>query len=283
MRPSSPPAPAREARLAGLRRSLARLERPVFADPAGGAAAEQDWQLGDDALETALPAGALPRGRLHEVMPASHDDSASATGFLAALVARLRDGPGPKAVLWCVRAVDNGEFGRLYAPGLAAFGLAPEDLLLAEIGRDQDVLWALEEGLKSRALCCAVGELDDLDLTASRRLDLAAQKSGSTPLVLRLGRQPGASAAWTRWRIAAAASGPDRHDSRAPGAWRWQATLQRTRAGGPPRTWLLEWQHETHRFAVASRLADRPLAARAPLAVTAGESRTDIAPRRLGA
>ncbi len=270
----------RQARLAGLRRSLDRLERPVFAG--AGPAARPGWRLGDAALDGTLPAGALPHGRLHEVTPASHDDSAAATGFLAGLVARLRDAPGPRPVLWCARTVDNGEFGRLYAPGLAAFGLAPGDLLLAEFRRDEDVLWALEEGLKSGALGVAVGELSDLDLTASRRLDLAAQASGCTPLVLRLGRRPGASAAWTRWQVAAAASGPETHDPRAPGAWRWQVGLQRIRAGGRPRSWLLEWQHETHRFALASRLADRAPAPR-PRAALPVAGLVEPAARRLGA
>jgi protein ImuA len=52
----------------------------------------------------------------------------------------------------------------------------------------------------------AKGKAADLDLTVSRRLSLAAERSGVTVLLVRNEAVPTPSAAATRWRVAAAPS-----------------------------------------------------------------------------
>ena len=97
-------------------------------------------------------------------------------------------------------------------PALPPCGLDPARLILARTRRPQDVLWAMEEGLKSPALAAVVGEVAALSLPASRRLQLAAEASGVTGFALRRWRQ-GAdaarersppNAALTRWRVSGA-------------------------------------------------------------------------------
>jgi protein ImuA len=175
-------------RLQELRARLQALER-------GASGALPLLAFGLPALDAHLGGGLL-RGCLHEVAGAA--DDGAALGFCAALVGRLA---AERPVLWCQPGFD------LYAPGLAAFGLDPARLIVVAARRPADRLWAIEEGLRCKALAAALIEIDDLDLTAGRRLQLAAEAGGVTGLVLHSAgrRMAAASAAATRWRVAAAA------------------------------------------------------------------------------
>jgi protein ImuA len=97
-------------------------------------------------------------------------------------------------------------------------------------------------------------------LTASRRLNLAAAARASPLVLLRRPNGTGASAAATRWRIAAAPAVRDRFGALAQP--RWHVALERCR-NGRPGEWLIEWDHVAHRFRLAERMADRPLGDRA--------------------
>ncbi|HEY6334528.1 MAG TPA: hypothetical protein VI113_01465 [Alphaproteobacteria bacterium] len=215
-------------------------------------------------VDRALPWGGLPTACLHELAAAAPADG-SAAGFAATLLVRLgkAEGARPRSVLWC--AAGNG----LYGPGLAGYGLDTRRLVLVR-GRSQaDLLWAMEEGLRSGAVAAVVGEVPDADLTATRRLQLAAEAGRSTALLLRTPQQkpgeskPAPSAAVTAWRIGAAPSAPAPYGI-GVGAERWRVELVRCR-GGVQHQWLLEWSDETHRLVMASELRDRP--AQAPAGV----------------
>ena len=113
-----------------------------------------------------------------------------------------------------------------------------------------------------------------VDLTASRRLQLAAEAGGTFGLLLRSPLQSSANngdnsaippaippiASVTRWRVTAAPSGPA-WPPPLLGATRWQVELLRAR-GGRPHHWLLEWQHDptdetAGGFALATASGDR--------------------------
>jgi protein ImuA len=180
---------------------ITRLEelRALISRRAPGAAAAEACPLGLPAIDAAL-GGGLPRGCLQEVIPA--DDGAAAAGFAAFLLGRLAAGKG--AVLWA----SLGE-GDLYPPGLAGFGLDPAKVILLSAPSAAELLWALEEALRSRTIAGALGEVDRLDLTASRRLQLAAGAGGGVGLLLMRadrsgeGRLAAVSAAALRWRVGA--------------------------------------------------------------------------------
>jgi len=216
--------------------------------------------FGLPAVDAVLPFGGLALGALHEVLGAGADeeDGAVAAAFAAALLARLtrrHDGP----VLWCLAT------GDLYAPGLAARGLAPECLIVARCRDDSDILWAMEEGLRSAALAAVLGEIGTLAPTAGRRLQLACEAGGVTGFVLRRWRTAGTaasqrgapSAAVTRWRVAAA---PSRATGE-PGLGLplWRVELVRCR-GGAPAAWLMEESDATGHVALAAELAGRSAA-----------------------
>jgi|GEM_PF-156889 len=154
-------------RLAVLKARIARIER-------GGARRWPAVSLGLAAVDGWLPDGGLRQGALHEVM--GGPDQAASLGFLAGLAARCaaaRRGP----VLWIAPRLD------LYPPGLAAIGLGPERLILVTARQARARLWALEEAARTPALGAAVADSADLDLTAGRRLQLAAEESGVPVLV----------------------------------------------------------------------------------------------------
>jgi protein ImuA len=165
------------------------------------------------------------------------------------------------------------EFGDPYGHGLAQMGLEVGRLILVEARTDKDALWAVEETLRSEARPAMVAGAvaGGLDLTSSRRLNLAAAPQ-RTPLVLLCSsKSAGTSAAATRWRIAAAPAARDRFGAIA--APRWHIALERSRLGSRqgspigrrmdrrmdhPGAWLIEWNHVAHRFRMVDGLADRP-------------------------
>jgi protein ImuA len=94
------------------------------------------------------------------------------------------------------------------------------------------------------------GEPRPLDLTASRRLAMAAESSGVTTLLLRIAAAPAPSAAQTRWRVAAAPSLP--LAANAPGHPAFDLELMRQRGGPEGLRWQVEWNRETRILADAA-------------------------------
>jgi len=198
--------------------------RALISRRAPGLATSSVCPLGLPTLDEALEGG-LPRGCLQEVIPA--DEGAAAAGFAAFLLGRLArstESGGGRGVLWA----SLGE-GDLHPPALAAFGLDPGAVILLSAPSPAELLWAMEEALRSPALAGVVGEIDRLDLTAGRRLQLAAAAGGGVGFLLLRADRPAAavSAAALRWRVGA---GPDRA---------WHVELLRRR-GGRPGAWILE-------------------------------------------
>ncbi len=236
-----------------LKDRIAALERAGTLASRPGARGLQDRlvRLGLPGLDGHLPGGGLARGGLHELAGegADREQAAAAAGFAALWLARLQ-AAGP--VLWIARAATRAAID-LHAHGLKQLRLDPDRLILVAAKKDDEALWAMEEGLKARSLGAVLGEIGRLDLTASRRLQLAAEAGGVTAFVLRRWRlmqqaareaaQP--IAALTRWRIAAlpgaALPGASLPGASLPGAGetRWKVELARCR-GGRPNAWILE-------------------------------------------
>jgi protein ImuA len=230
-----------------LRDQVARLER-LGATTQNRRGSLRPVTLGAPELDRHLPWGGLPRAVLHEVAGEGPDreEGAAAAGFASLWLARLKDA-GP--VLWIVRAGSRAAID-LHAHGLHQLQLDPKRLILVAAKRDDEALWAMEEGLKAKSLGAVLGEVEKLDLTASRRLQLAAESSGVTAFVLRRWRlmeramrdaaQP--IAAVTRWRVAAL---PTENEIC------WRVDLARCR-GGRPNTWIMEKAHGSDELHVES-------------------------------
>ncbi|MBT4018203.1 MAG: hypothetical protein HOE62_09655 [Alphaproteobacteria bacterium] len=230
--------PLKDQVLATLRAKIGAIEK---VGKLGGAVSTTPLALTPD-LDAILPDGGLARGALHEVVgpPGAQGAAAGFAAALMGLAAKDISDSGGGVVLWCRRHYDGQENGELYGPGLAAFGLGPERLLEVRAGRDHDILWALEEGLQSTALCAVLGEVSDLSFTASRRLQLAAEARGVPALVLRHNSQSHAvSAAQTRWKVTPATNVTAGYDMR------WKLNLLRCRgatADSQLEDWQVEWR-----------------------------------------
>lgn len=191
-------------------------------------------------IDQHLPDAGLALASLHElVLPDGRDGAGLglAVWLLGQRVART----GGKPVLW----VDTSRAGPLLPQGLRLLGLAPDRLVEVRARAAIDRLWTMEEAARSPALAAVVGVVDRLDLTASRRLQLAAEAGGGLCLLLRSAHDLGTSAAVTRWQATAAPSQPiplsaslARSGAEEPGLGHpvWDLHLLRAR-GAPPAQW----------------------------------------------
>ncbi|MCW2283392.1 protein ImuA [Rhodoblastus acidophilus] len=231
-----------------LRHGVALEREPAFA-------------LGESEVDRFL-GGGLNRAALHEVH-ASWADWSAAAGFGLALARRAAP---TRPVLWARPDFLDEEAGRLNGVGLAEFGVDPALLSLVR-GRDaQAVLRAGVEAARCKSLGAALIEIfgapSVLNLTATLRLARAAEKSGVTLFLLRVGLEeeqtgPPPSAAVSRWRARAC---PSRAlAANAPGFPRFEITLLRHRGGPAERSWRLEWLRDQGLFHQISKPDDAAL------------------------
>ncbi|MGD9501250.1 MAG: ImuA family protein [Methyloceanibacter sp.] len=211
----------------------------------------------------------LEGGGLHEIKPEAYGDEPAALAFALAVIARqaaARNTPGD-LVLWCLTRHAAREWGRPYGPGLMASGLDPALFLVVMVRNETDAAWALEEGLKSRALIAALAAIEIKTELMARRLGLAAQTSRTPCFLLSDRRHANLPGTVTTWRVAARGSGAVSFDAMAPGDPSWQLTLERCRGEAPGRSFIAEFSHESFRFrlsAAASAGAARPGEGSAP-------------------
>lgn len=244
---------ARHQRLDALR---AEVRAIVAADATAPLPA---LEFGVSALDSRLAGGGLAAAALHEVAGETSGlaDDAAATLFVAGIATRAGAGGGSGIVLWVMARPD------LFAPGLACAGLPADRLIQAEAGRDEDALAVMEEGLRHGGLAAVVGEVARVGMTATRRLQLAAEEGGGLALLLRRWRRTGSdplaqpSSAMTRWRIGCAPSLP--LPVAGVGRPRWSVALVRQR-GGDPHHWMLEGCDAQGRLAGPAEPGDRSAA-----------------------
>jgi protein ImuA len=210
--------------------------------------------FGVESMDSRLSGGALSRSALHEVSAAASSlvDDAAATLFLAGIAARLSSVGG--TVVWAVTRFD------LYSPGLEQAGLLPDRTMYVEASEDKEVLAVMEDSLRHGSLAAVVGEVRRADMTATRRLQLAAGERAIPVLLFRRWRRSGScplsepSAATTRWRIGCAPSAP--LGMPGVGRSRWSVELVRQR-NGAPFTFIMEGCDATGRLALPATAPDR--------------------------
>lgn len=215
----------------------------------------QVFRLGKAELKASesarFPLGLGEKG-VHEVCEDSFGDIGALTGFvLAASLVR------PGVIVWVSQYDLAREHGEILGQGQAFLRRDLRPVLKVAARRRDDVLWGVEEAITSRAVSLVVAELSGVDFTASRRLQLASERTG-TPVILMLPyTTEGATAATARWRIRPEISAPNRYDSRAPGAARWHVRIERSRLAPElaGREFKLELDDETLSLRVASGLA----------------------------
>lgn len=186
-----------------------------------------------DPPPSALPPPLAP-GQLHEIHAhAAHWPAALAFGLAAAV--------GRGAVM--LLRGRGGLAARVYGEGLRGLGIDPARLVIVGARDDTALLRAGHDAARCPGLALVLieswGRLAAYDLTASRRLVLAAEQSQVRLVLLRGDATPRASAAHTRWAIRAAPSVALAAD--APGHAMIEAELLRCRGAAAGRRWVLEW------------------------------------------
>jgi protein ImuA len=183
-------------------------------------------------VEAAFPNAIFPKGAIHEFLSLVPEHAAACGGFIAGLLKALMEQGG--ACLWISAS------RMLFPPSLKVFGVAPDRIIFVDLQREKDVLWAMEEALKCEGLAAVIAEVQDISLTASRRLQLAVEKSGVTGLVIRNdARKLSTTACVARWQITPLES---KLEDGLPGVGfpRWKVELLKVRNGNPGK-WDIEW------------------------------------------
>lgn len=217
-------------RIGFLRRRIAAIEAR------GGAwAAPAARDAPPDSFDALFSPG---RAGLSELLPARPPDAPGAAAFALALALRARAARGGGALVWIIEDFSAGEFGLPYGRGLAAAGVDLSRFALIRARRPRETLWAMEEALRSEACASVVAEsflpARLYDLSASRRLLLAARRGGGLGLLLAQGAAASrfSSAAELRLEIAAASSPPMRpRPALSPAApFLWRLRVMKARA-----------------------------------------------------
>ncbi|MBO9595684.1 MAG: Error-prone repair protein ImuA [Niabella sp.] len=199
-----------------------------------GLRAPLDTELQDPGLgiiNQSFPHRSFPVGAVHEWISSNAEDAAATTGFMAGILGTLmRKG----ACLWVSR------HRNLFPPALNIFGITPDQVLFVQAPDPKQALWAIEEGLKCETLAAVVGEVPELGFTASRRLQLAVEKSRVTGFIHhRTDRVAEHGACVSRWRIKPIAS---TLPGGMPGVGfpSWNVELCKIR-NGRPGSWKVQW------------------------------------------
>ena len=185
--------PADPQLLQRLRSRIAAIEHGGSGIPHG----DECLPLGVPEIDAHLPWGGLAAGAVHEILdgdaPTSNSTTkiggalnGAVTAFAAAIAGKAQQARA-RPIVWI--APRTGPRESLYAPGLAGFGLDPVDLIAVRVPPGGNfaatALWAMEEALRAPTIGLVCAEIEALDLTASRRLQLAAETSGGMGLLLR--------------------------------------------------------------------------------------------------
>ncbi len=206
--------------------------------------------IGFRPIELAFPNNSFPTGAMHEFISEASESAAATNAFVAALLSRIINKSG--ICLW----VSSSR--TLFPAAMEAFGITPHRLIFIDVKKDTEALWAMEEALKCERLAAVVGEIRNINLTASRKLQLAVEKSKVTGFILRH-HPPNLNpvAAVSRWKIN---SLPSKPEDGLPGVGftRWNVELLKVR-NGKPGSWQIEWAGNQFQQVIPADVIEMPL------------------------
>lgn len=192
-----------------------------------------------DAVDRWMPYGGLPIGCIHEVKGAN---LASALAFSAILSARIAGDQGNIVYV----APDRS----LHPLGLLSYGMKLDRLLFVSVKRSKDIAWAVMEALRCPQVSAVMAVLEGVNLTDSRRLQLAAENSKATGFLIGNVASAPIALPTTRWKISSA---PGKKGQRFDQP-SWTLDLLYCR-GGRPGSWSVEWRDR--QLSTASNLFTR--------------------------
>ena len=212
---------------------LAQLEREIMPLQGLRSSVQQSkTDVGLSVIKAAFPNQEFPLEAVHEFCCNSKEEFSASAGFVAGILSSLmRNG---SAGIWIASSPT------IFPPALVQFHISPQHLLFIQLKKEKEILWALEEALKCGSVAAVVGELQDLSFTASRRLQLAIEKSGVPLFLLRHRQKNFSTSCVTRWHVQPAPSETE-EDLPGVGSPRWKIDLLKVR-NGYPGSWIIEWR-----------------------------------------
>ncbi|MFL5740865.1 MAG: ImuA family protein [Flavisolibacter sp.] len=189
-------------------------------------------EIGLGSLNFAFPHATFPLGSLHEFICEGEESSAASLGFVSCITGILMRKSDP--VVW-ISSRKN-----IFPSSLVSFGMRPEKIIFIHLQKEKDILWAIEESLKCEGLAAVIGETRQLSFDASRRMQLAIEKSRVTGFLILHSLHAQITSSVGKWRIK---SLPSETEDGLPGVGfpRWNVELLKIR-NGKPGCWQLEWR-----------------------------------------
>lgn len=184
-------------------------------------------------IKNAFPNASFPIAAIHEFISNGMESATVTSGFVSGLLGCLMNKKG--AAIWISSTIN------IFPPALQLFGIDPGKIIFINPKKEKEMLLVMEEALKCTGLSAVIGEIPELNFTASRRLQLAVEQSHVTGFILR--RNPkniSTTACVTRWNIT---SLPSKLLNDMPGVGfpRWNVELLKVR-NGKPHAWQIEWR-----------------------------------------
>jgi protein ImuA len=186
-------------------------------------------------INEAFPQGRFPLGAIHEFISEGPESSSATAGFISALVSPLMKNVG--VGIWI------GNSRKIFPPALKQFGIEPSRIIFIDLQKEKDLLWAVEEALKCHGLAAVIADIPELNLTISRRFQLAVEESQVTGFIHRShARNLNTNASVSRWKIKPL---PSESYEELPGLGypRWNIELLKIR-NGKPGVWQMEWANQ---------------------------------------
>ena len=188
-------------------------------------------------VNQSFPNFKFPTAAVHEFMAATKEDAAATTGFISPILAALiKD---KSAAIW----ISNTH--TIFPPALKQYNLDPGKIIFICLKKEKEIVWVTEAALKCEALAAVVANIPNLNFTASRRLQLAVEKSKVTGFILRQTKNDSSpTACVSRWKVK---SLPGEIEIPGVGFPRWKVELIKIR-NGKPGEWMIEWKDSSYHF-----------------------------------
>jgi len=184
-------------------------------------------------IRHAFPNSTFPLGAIHEFFTSENESSAASFGFIGGIMASLMKSGAPS--IW----VSSTPF--IFPPALKSFGIDPHKIIFVQPKKQKDILWTIEEALKCDGICTVIGEIGEVSLIESRRLQLAVEQSKVTGFIVRRNAKNLATSFVTRWKIKPL---PSAFESSLPGLGFpcWNVELIKVK-NGKPGNWQMMWRN----------------------------------------
>lgn len=195
-----------------------------------------DTRLGR--MAKAFPNGVFPFAALHEFFYYTPEEATVSSAFISALLS--------SRVCKEHRLVWISASQKIFPSALKSFGILPHQVLFLHVKKEKDVLWAIQEALKCSSLAAVIGELPEINITTSRRFQLATEEAGVGCFMLRGRPKNLLTTAVSRWHIQPL---PSMIEEAFPGLGhpRWRVNLLKVR-NGKVGTWDIEWSAGGFRY-----------------------------------